>query len=348
MSILDSPPFGHGAPPARGLLRVTADDFQVDEDLGFEPSGDGEHVLLQIRKRDANTDWVAKRIVRLADVKSMAVSFAGLKDRRAVATQWFSVQLPGRQEPDWAALNDDQIEVLSSARHHRKLRRGALRGNCFTLVVRHLEGDVEAVEQRLSAIGAQGVPAYFGEQRFGREGGNVERAREMFAGRRVPRHQRSLLLSSVRSWLFNRVLAVRVDRGDWNHLLAGDVAMLDGSHSVFAVPELDGDLRARCERMDLHPTGPLWGRGDLATCGEVLALEQDALAGDEDLCRGLEAAGLEQQRRALRQPVRELRWQWLDPTALKLTFFLERGCYATSVMRELLGDDTSPADVTNA
>lgn len=341
MSDLEPLPFGHGEPPARGALRVALEDFQVEEDLGFAPSGEGEHVLVRVRKRDASTEWIARRLVRLADVKPLAVSFAGLKDRRAVTSQWFSVQLPGKDEPDWSSLNDDHLEVLAAVRHHRKLRRGALRGNRFALVVRQLQGARAAVEQRLQAIGAEGVPAYFGEQRFGRDGGNVAAALQMFAGRRVPRHQRSLLLSAARSWLFNRVLALRVERGDWNRLRAGDVAMLDGSHSVFAVPEVDETLQDRCTRLDLHPSGPLWGRGEPAVLGDVRELEQAALAAHEALRHGLEAAGLKQERRALRQPVRALRWEWVEASTLRLEFYLERGYYATSVMRELLGDGAS-------
>ena len=345
MSITESLPYGYGAPPARGVLRATAEDFQVEEDLGFAPSGDGEHVLVLIRKRDANTDWVAKRIVRLAGVRPVAVSFAGLKDRTAVASQWFSVHLPGRHDPDWTALNDAQVQVLTVSRHHRKLRRGALRGNRFVLVIRQTEGQHEAVDERLRQLGAHGVPAYFGAQRFGREGGNVERALAMFAGTRVSRHQRSLLLSAARSWLFNKVLAERVRRGDWNRLLPGDIAMLDGSHSVFEVAEPDDELQQRCARLDLHPSGPLWGRGAPATTGVALTLEQAALADEEPLRNGLEAAGLEQQRRALRHCVRELQWQWLDQKTLRVQFFLDRGNYATSVMREVL-TDCAPVDAS--
>ena len=334
----DSLPFGHGSPPARGTLRAVPEDFRVEEDLGFEPSGSGEHVLLQIRKREENTERVAKTIGRLADVRPVAVGFAGLKDRNAVTTQWFSVHLPGRTEPDWGALNSERVEVMAVERHHRKLRRGALRGNHFVLTVRSVAGEVDAVDERLRQIQKLGVPAYFGVQRFGRDGDNVAQAMAMFGGRRVSRHQRGLLLSAARSELFNRVLAERVRRNAWDRLLPGDVAMLDGSHSVFPLPAVDESLQARCEQLDVHPTGPLWGRGALPTSDDVMALESEVLGEHEVLRQGLEAAGLEQQRRALRHPVRELHWQWLDGETVQLRFFLDRGNYATSVLREVLSD----------
>lgn len=339
MTDISDLPFAYGAPPARGQLRTACEDFQVDEELGFAASGAGEHVLVQVRKRDANTEWVAKRLAALAGVKPMAVSFAGLKDRHALTSQWFSVQLPGRDEPAWTSLNDQYIEILHAARHHRKLRRGALRGNRFRLLVRDVAGARDAIDARLQAIAQGGVPAYFGAQRFGRDGDNVARALAMFGGRRVSRAQRSILLSAARSWLFNRVLAERVRRGNWNQLLVGDIAMLDGTHSVFAVTALDETLQRRCAQMDLHPTGPLWGRGEPATAGLVLEWEQQAVADQGPLREGLVAAGLDQQRRTLRQAVRELRWQWQDAQTLVVSFYLDAGNYATSVMREVLGDE---------
>ncbi len=338
MSHALSLPFGHGTPPARGVLRAEPEDFQVDEDIGFEPGGAGEHVLLRIRKRGANTEWVARRIAQVAQVRAAAVSFAGMKDRNAVTSQWFSVHLPGREDPDWSALNDSEIALLDATRHHRKLRRGALRGNRFELVIRQVRGDPAEIEARLRRISVAGVPGYFGAQRFGRDGGNVERARAMFDGMRVSRHERSVLLSAARSWLFNKVLAERVRRGQWDQLLDGDVAMLDGSHSVFSAASVDAVLADRCERLDIHPTGPLWGRGELASTGQTLILEQSVLADDEAIRGGLERAGLQQQRRALRHAVRDLQWQWQAQSDLRVEFFLDRGNYATSAMRELLGD----------
>ncbi len=331
-------PFGHGTPPAQGLLRAEPEDFQVDEDIGFEPSGAGEHVLLRIRKRGANTEWVARRIAQVAQVRAAAVSYAGMKDRNAVTSQWFSVHLPGREDPDWSTMNCTEIALLDATRHHRKLRRGALRGNRFELVIRQLQGDPAEIEARLQQISVAGVPGYFGAQRFGRDGGNVERARAMFGGARVSRHERGVLLSAARSWLFNKVLAERVRRGEWERLMDGDVAMLDGSHSVFSAASVDAVLTDRCARLDVHPTGPLWGRGALASAGQVLVLEQSVSADDEALCDGLERAGLQQQRRALRHAVRDLQWHWQGQSDLRVQFFLDRGNYATSVMRELLGD----------
>ena len=328
---------GLGAPVLRAQIRSIPEDFRVDEVLGFAPSGAGEHLFLEIEKRGANTVWVAQRLARWAGVAEHAVSYAGLKDRHAVTRQAFTVHLPKRIAPDLAALSaESEFRVLEHAWHARKLPRGALRGNRFVLRLRALTGDAAAIQTRLEAIAQRGVPNYFGDQRFGREGGNLAEARAMFAGKRMPREKRSILLSAARSQLFNAVLEARVRRGQWERGLEGEVWMLDGSHSVFGPEPLTAELEQRCAALDIHPTGPLWGAGEPRCRDAVRELESEAIAAWTDLAEGLVAAGLKQERRALRLPVRELAWRWLGPD-LELAFFLPAGCYATTVL-QALGD----------
>ncbi len=327
-------PLAWGGPALTGALRSTADDFVVEEQLGFVASGAGEHVLLWVEKRGQNTEWVARQLARFAGVAPVAVGYAGLKDRHAVTRQHFSVQLPGRADPDWAAAGIEGVTVLSAARHARKLPRGALQGNRFELVLRNVAGDREAALGIVESIRAGGVPNYYGEQRFGRGGDNVAQARAMFAGRRVERAERSILLSAARSELFNRVLARRVGEGTWQRLVEGEVCQLDGTGSIFGPQPIDAALVARCEAGDIHPTGPLWGAGELR-CGEPLrALEQAVADAEPDLAAGLVAAGLKQERRALRVRVGGLEARFEDD-ALRLAFSLPAGAYATGVVREL-------------
>lgn len=319
----------------RARFRVAPEDFFVEELPSFAPSGEGEHLLLTIEKRGLNTAFVAKRLAQWAGIAEMGVGYAGLKDRHAVTRQRFSVHLPKKVSPDVAALDGDDLKVLEQHWHQRKLPRGALAGNRFVLVLRELVGERPAIEDRLRAILASGVPNYFGEQRFGREAANIEAARRMFAGERVKREQRSILLSAARSALFNAVLAARVARGDWSSGADGDVWMLDGTHSVFGPTDLDETLRERVRAQDVHPTGPMWGLGDLRSSGDVRALEQEATNAFADLRVGLEAAGLKQERRALRMRVPGLEWRWLGDDALELSFELAPGSYATEVLAEL-------------
>jgi len=331
-------PLAFGAPLwSNARIRTTPEDFQVDELPAFEASGEGEHLLLEIRKRGANTVHVAKRLAQWAGLPEMAVSYAGMKDRHAVTTQRFSVHLPRRVSPDVALLADDEMEVVSATWHNRKLQRGALAGNRFRLVLRGVEGDAGAIDGRLRQIAARGLPNWFGEQRFGRDGGNVEAALAMFGGRRMRKDQRSLLLSAARSALFNRVLAARVEQGSWDRPLQGEVWMLDGSRSVFGPEPYSEVLGERLARFDIHPSGPLWGVGELRSTGEALALEQQAMADEQSLAlrAGLEAAGLKQERRALRLRPALMQHRWLQDDVLELAFALPPGCYATAVLHEL-------------
>jgi tRNA pseudouridine13 synthase len=322
-------------------FRATPEDFRVDEQAAFDAAGAGEHLLLTIEKRNLNTVSVVQRLAKWAGIGDVGIGYAGMKDRHAVTTQRFTVHLPGREAPDVAKLEftdattGQALRVVEAHRHSRKLPRGALEGNRFTLVLRDVEGEVAAIDERLAAIATGGVPNYFGEQRFGRGGSNVDQARRMFAGARVKREERSILLSAARSEIFNAVLAARIGEGHWSEGIDGDVWMLEGTHSVFGPEPVTDDLRARARRIDIHPTGPLWGRGELRSGGAALALETDAVAPFADLRSGLEAAGMKQERRALRVRVGELAWEWLEPGVLKLAFALPAGAYATELLAEL-------------
>ena len=328
-------PFACGVPPLTGHLRARPEDFQVEEILGYDADGAGEHALLWVEKRGANTDWVARELAKFAGVSPVAVGYAGMKDRHALTRQAFSVQLAGKPDPDWSAFPHAQVNVLAATRHSRKLKRGALRGNRFVLVLREAQGDRALAAQVLQQIAARGVPNYFGEQRFGREGGNLAQARAMFAGRRVDRDKRSLLLSAARSQIFNEVLAARVERGNWDAALDGEIWSLAGSRSWFG-PEPFGDaLAARLASGDIHPSGPLWGQGEPPSQGKAGALEREVAAANADLVAGLAAARMDQERRPLRLLPKELKWRWLDDAALELSFELPAGAYATVVVRDL-------------
>ena len=325
----------HGGAPLSGVLRASPEDFRVTEKLGFGADGDGEHVLVTVRKRGLTTQQAAGKLARHAGVKPLAVGYAGMKDRHAVTEQAFTVQLAGREEPDWQGLAGDDIEVLASQRHRRKLKRGALKGNAFVIVLRQVTGDHVAAERVLAAIRDHGVPNYFGEQRFGRRGDNVEQARAMFAGRRVQRQQRGILLSAARSQLFNAVLDRRVAAGTWARALPGEIFCLAGSRAWFGPEPLDEALAERLAGGDIHPSGPLWGKGETPAGDEAALLENAVAAEHPDQVSGLAEAGLEHDRRALRLLPQPLDWHWPDRTTLELRFELPAGAYATTVIREL-------------
>lgn len=320
-----------GASNVTGILRSTPGDFEVTETLTFEPEGEGEHLYLLVEKCGVTTRAVQQMLASRCAVPVRDVSYAGMKDRHAVARQWFSVRRPRREDFHLESLQPRECErvpsksrgsapmtaghsqtgarILRHDRHRRKLRRGELKRNHFRIRIRALAGDPETSLARLRAVGA---PNYFGEQRFGATGENVAAALDWVrAGKpRISPFLRSLYLSSMRSFLFNEVLAERVADGTWRCLLEGEA-------------ELAG-----------APTGPLWGRGRPPGAGAARALEERALRAHGEITRALEFVGLRQQRRPLAATPRELSWR-ADNGALTLEFALDRGTYATSVLREV-------------
>jgi tRNA pseudouridine13 synthase len=334
--LLPALPYAHGAPVAQATLRAAPEDFRVEENLGFNPSGEGEHLFLLIRKRNQNTAWVAAQLARLAGLREDAVSYAGLKDRRAVTTQWFSLHVPTRQLPDLSPFWNDDIELLAQTWNNRKLRRGAHQGNAFVITLREVEGEQQAIEERLTRIATQGVPNYIGPQRFGHDNANLFSGEAVLRGplRRRLNNREGLMVSAVRSALFNRVLGERVAQGSWNYSLPGDVLMLDGRGSFFRPEADDAALPERLQRLELHPTGPLFGKGGANVESEVLELEQRLAAASNGLAEALAAFGLDAQRRALRLRAGELQWEWPEAGVLTLRFALASGAFATSVLRE--------------
>ena len=332
-------PFAHDGPVLEGRLRASPRDFVVEEELGYQASGEGEHVFLTVRKRGRNTQEVARAIAKLSGVPQMAVGYAGLKDRHAVTTQYFTVQLPGREAPEWALLEDDSLQILSVQRHHRKIRRGGLRGNRFVIRVDAARGDRQLVDQRLRQIARAGVPNYFGSQRFGRNGQNLVRVAELFAGRgrRPGRDQRGLLLSAARALLFNRVLQARVEDGSWDRAVDGDVMALSGSKRQFMYETEDATIASRLAELDIHPTGPLCGRRSraLETVSTAKSIEEKALSDWVDWISGLQRFGLDADRRALRLAVPDMHWHWIDEV-FEIGFRLVAGAYATAVLREIV------------
>lgn len=325
--------------PLSGMFRSQPSDFIVDEQMDIALSGTGEHLWLQVRKTASNTEWVAIQLANSAGIPAKEVGYAGLKDRHAITTQWFSLQLPGKADPDFSA-QPPEIEILQQCRHDRKLRRGALSGNRFSLTLRECSGDFTQAEALCQQIARDGIPNYYGEQRFGNDGNNLERAQRWFSGELRPksRHQHSMYLSAARSWIFNHILAQRVADGTWNQRLPGDVFMLEGSHAWFA-DDNDDALQTRLETLDIHPTGALWGKGELDSQAETKAMEQAIAAQFPLLCEGLEKQGLKQERRALRIKVGEIGFEVLDAQTLHLSFSLPAGAYAT-VLLDQLGDFT--------
>ncbi|MCE4554387.1 tRNA pseudouridine(13) synthase TruD [Roseateles cellulosilyticus] len=312
-------PHAYPASGASATLKRLNEDFIVTELPLQLPSGEGEHLWLDVEKNGANTAFVAQQLADATGVQERDVGYAGLKDRYAVTRQWFSIYLPygkGKGEtPDLTQLQHPEFKVLSQSRHVKKLRPGDLQGNHFRIVLRDVAGDRSAIEANLKAVASQGVPNYFGAQRFGFDGGNVEQGRAMLAREirvRNPK-KKGIYLSALRSFVFNEVLALRIQQGLWGRTVPGDVMDEAG-----------------------RPTGPMWGRGRVSTTDQAQVLEMGVAERHATLCDGMEHAGLDQERRALVASPLDMAWDWPQADQLVLTFSLPAGNYATSVLNEIL------------
>jgi tRNA pseudouridine13 synthase len=231
------------------VLKASPEDFVVVEDLGFEPDGEGEHILVRILKNGCNTRFVADALAKFLKIHAREVSFAGQKDKHAVTEQWLCARVPGNAMPDLSKFELEGCKVLEYARHKRKLRLGALKGNAFTLVLREVT-DREDVEKRLNAISERGVPNYFGAQRFGIGGSNLQGALR-WAQSDAPvrdRNKRSFWLSAARSALFNQIVSERLKKPDANQVVVGDALQLAGRGSWFvATAEEMADVQSRVD-----------------------------------------------------------------------------------------------------
>lgn len=335
-------PCAHGGPPAAGDYRASPEDFIVEECLDFAPEGHGEHLWLWLEKRDLTTLELARRLARACEVSARDVGFSGMKDRVAVTRQWLSVHLPGREAPADLVerLADVPVRVLEHRRHPRKLKRGVHRANRFTLRVGGAAIDHPDFETRWHQLCERGVPNYFGPQRFGPGGRNLLRARDILArGWRKRDDREGMMLSTARSYLFNELLAARLAAGHWATPLGGDVLMLDGSASQFVAETLDATLAERAARLDLHPTGVLWGQGGSLALGEAARYERALAERHAELCAGLERAGVRLARRALRVRL-SVPTLVRREAAVQLSFELPRGAFATAVLRELIAHPT--------
>jgi tRNA pseudouridine13 synthase len=340
-------------------LKVYADDFIVEEHIPVEFTGDGEHCWLYVKKRGCNTDWLAQQLATYCGVKKMAVSYAGLKDRHAVTSQWFSVQLPGKPTPDWADFEStmalqgladtssaEDIQVLQCYRHNRKLQRGALKSNKFKITLREISNinkETDALlQQRCQLIAQNGVPNYFGLQRFGRNYNNLDQAIKLFSNPRfrLPKSKRSIYLSAARSWMFNRILSERINRHLWNKRLAGDVFMLEGKSACFRDDVEDNeinDLNARLDDNEIHPTAVLWGEGDTMVALQAAELEAQVIDQFPVYRDGLISARLQAQRRACRVIPGQFESCWQENNFV-VSFTLPAGSYATVVLTEIFSE----------
>ena len=321
-------------PKQTALLKAECADFVVKENLGYSMAGEGEFVAVRVRKTDANTLFVGEKLAQFAGISARNMSYAGLKDRRAVTEQWFSLQMPGKTTPDFGDFQLEGIEILEVTRHNRKIRTGSLDGNYFDILLRNAM-ETDDLKVRLENLSKFGFPNYFTEQRFGRDGHNLTQALRWAKGeiQVKDRKKRSFYLSAARSEVFNLVVSERLKQGVANRVLPNDIVQLSGSHSWFVADEKEdlNVLQLRLEQGDLQLTAPLIGETAQPAC----SLENDIVQQHQDIVNLMKQERLKPARRPLLMKPKDFNWQF-EETGLRLKFYLPAGSYATALVRELV------------
>ncbi|MGB4070036.1 MAG: tRNA pseudouridine(13) synthase TruD [Nitrospira sp.] len=328
-------------PGIGGQIRAVPEDFQVEERPLYLPCGEGEHLYITITKRGLSTPDLVRRLSSTLGVRAQAIGVAGLKDARAVTTQMVSLQGVTPEQVSGLKTDDSILSLQILGRHRNRLRTGHHSGNHFRLVVRNITGHAaEAVQAVLQQLSTRGVPNYFGPQRQGKRGDNYEVGAALLhdARRRekMNRSQRIWYLNTYQSFLFNRILARRIDQID--RLFVGDWATKLENGACFQVENAESE-QPRADRFEISPTGILFGSRVSWAGGEPGGIEEAVIAeagtSKESLVAAAKACGFRGERRALRIPLTKLEWS-LSGDVLTLSFSLPPGAYATSVLRELM------------
>ena len=328
----------YGKPTVHGLYKQQYEDFIVIEELGFDLTGEGEHILVYLEKKDCNTIYVAEQLAKYVGISVKNVSYAGLKDRQAVTQQWFSLHMPGKETPDFSQFDLAGCRILQINRHNKKLKIGALKGNRFKIILRNLS-DKQAIEPKLNLIKQYGVPNYFGEQRFGREQNNIIQAIKWASGEISvkDRKKRSFYLSAARSAIFNQIVSQRIEQNIQQTVLDGDILQLSKSNSWFVSNSDELPLlQQRLQNGEINITAPMVGDSSLGTASVALEFETSCLkrwSCFEELFKKERMATI---RRSILLRPEQLEWQWISENDIEISFYLPSGCYATSVLRELI------------
>lgn len=321
-------------PKQTALLKAECADFVVKEQLGYNMSSDGEFVAVKVRKTDCNTLFVGEQLAKFAGISARNMSYAGLKDRKAVTEQWFSLQMPGQPTPDFSQFSLEGVEILDVTRHQRKIRIGSLQGNHFEILLRNAE-ETDELKERLDFLAKNGFPNYFTEQRFGRDGNNLTQALRWANGeiKVKDRNKRSFYLSAARSEIFNLILSKRMELDLAQQILLGDVLQLNGSHSWFVVDESEdlAQLQQRLAQQDVLLTAPLIGEEEKS----AVDFENEIFAQHQALFALMRQERMKAARRPILMQPQQFQWQF-EPNGLRLQFALPAGSYATALIRELV------------
>jgi len=338
--------YPYGAAKISGVIKTSVADFLVDEILGFEPSGEGEHLFLRIEKTGLSTHELIDQIALDFNIKPRDVGYSGLKDKHAITRQWLSLHLAGQMQ-SMTIPETSSYKILEQGWHAKKLKPGSHRSNRFEVLIREVDSFGETTQQQLELIREKGMANYFGQQRFGVSDDNVSRALQVFANarktRKLSRTRKGIYLSALRSELFNQILSARIGRDIWNKPVEGDVFMLSGSQSIFQ-EEITDEIIGRFSLFDISSTASLFGEGENRLNFQALEIEQTIFKENAEICDCLLRLKAKLHRRPIRIQVKNLEVDYQSANKLiNIKAELPRGSYFTSLLNHFVDFGTGRA-----
>jgi len=322
-----------------GRIKETPEDFVVSEIPVYEPEGTGEHLFIQLTKQGITTRDVQKALSRIYQTPRGDVNYAGIKDKHAVTTQFFSVWLKDGQDKDLAYQLEEELPVTINklTYHRRKIKSGHLLGNQFSIRIRHPDLPVDEAAEKSRAIArvirTKGLPNFYGSQRFGMEGDNAQKGLEILLGKRKEKNKwlRRFLTSSYQSYLFNYYLFRRIQQGLYQTILEGDIAKKQQTGGIFVVEDREAEQQ-RFDNQEICYTGPVYGKKMTPAQSESGRLEEQILQEQQmDMQKLREARLTGTRRQGILIPEIEVEE---ETDALRLHFSLPKGAFATIVIRE--------------
>lgn len=330
--------YPYGTPQLSGVIKQNPQDFKVDEQLGFEFSGAGEHLFIQVEKTELTTFELIELIAPHCGVAAKQIGYSGLKDKQAITRQWLSIQLPGcKQMPQ--IPDAENYRILDTAWHDKKLRVGVHKYNDFEITVRDIKGNIAELIATVEQIKKSGFANYFGQQRFGANQDNVSQALRVLSNRhkskRLSRQKKSLYLSALRSEIYNQILSSRIKQNIWMQPLEGDLFMLSGTQSLFA-EAVNDELIKRYQELDIHSSVSLMGSGESRISGAAQAIENEVLDHASEISEILNQQEVKRAYRSNRALAHQLTIEFIEPATLKLKVRLEKGVFLTSLVNHFV------------
>lgn len=330
--------YPYGAASLTGVIKQNPEDFKVHEQLGFELSGEGEHLFIEVEKTELTTFQLIEIIAKHCGVAAKQIGYSGLKDKQAITRQWLSIQLPGyKQMPE--IPDGEQYRILDKQWHDKKLRVGVHKFNDFEITIRNIEGNMDELTVTIKRINEFGFANYFGQQRFGSNQDNVSQALRVLGNRhkskRLSRQKKGLYLSALRSEIFNQILAHRINQGIWKEPVDGDLFMLSGTQSMFA-EALNDELIQRYQALDIHSAVSLMGCGESRITSQALAIENEVLNDAGEMIEILNQQEVKRAYRSSRAIAHHMVIEVLDSATVYLKVRLERGVFLTSLINHFL------------